>query len=1245
MPDEEIKDQLGKIKEEFKKLVEFLVGYYGYKESEDIRKLQNLFRGLKDWTRKPSGRPFVHPAKIISWKAKIKKSQLTENDHNAIAAAKLRLLEAIHEAIDSYYKTDGKNSDITFYIESAQRAGQYRLKVLVNGKDFVDIVRKIRKTEISSKPSQLSLIKYRQFLDQYLVQVREDNRYLDIKHLGIIPFRKNSIELDEAYIRLTATKDVPLFETSHLTKDIEWSSGFPIRLDRKIFRRKNSPLQPLQVEEIIRNAINEQEKSKRHMIFLGPPGSGKTTLLRYLARSVASSKAERWGLKSFVPVFADLSYYASSGSSSLIQYALDRAVQIIVDDREKNDTKEALKTAISECTNNSQVVDGRVIFLLDALDETGERKAQIVEEIERIRNRYCKAVIIVTSRITEYHQVPLSAFCPYLIEDLQIQQISDFVNKWFNVFAQQRDVTNSGKDSNDWANDRAVYLLKQIEESPRLNCIATSPLYLTFLILLATDLDAVLPQTRSDLYRQYFDKLLFSWEKRREQTHGQELTPLYDDLLEGFKEICWIVHRALYGDIKDTPTKSFVKKSIVGSITLNPNQVLDFWIKAGILIVAKDENHHELLLPRHLSFLEYGFACKLNQLWDDQGESNQVWKDIKMNLHNCYLYEPLMIFVGLLKHPADFFDRVAKLRGDLFHSNLIFLSVCANEIKYNPNNDNLLKALRKRLLDLWISKGRSNIYLEWQILSCLILVSTHTELKEILEIEPREEYRKNIIHLIADAEMKAAIPFLKERFEKESNFEVRLAVTGYINKIGNPKLSFSLLKQLSGDTKHSHKTSSIALSFSKLKDTRLAISGLCQLFENVAHVADKISIAQIFARVGENARAISLLEKLLPVTNDPKDKCQLIISIAWLGGIAKSISHLDDLFLSESNKGERTALIAEELAHCSEKLVIEYLNHLCEYKGERSNVSRIDKSNPILIVDEVFEVILTKGILKDSCFFGPFMSFPECFINFEHKDIIISFLSKIYKTEPELYIKKKIVEGIALLGYKESGISYLKKIMENETEINDKLQSASLIGKMGDTDVAILEIKKLYEKADNNIKLKIPRLIAELGYTEEAVSYFKKNLNDYNDPNTSLWQATEIANLGQEKLATKCLKQVYEKIIDLYSKSEAALKIGQWGEKKLAISYLKELHEKANDFKLKARIASYIAELGERELGISYLRNIYKSATSIESKVWIEGYIYSIIKGDYLFEDERTQWKLIRTSGSYHFSTSHISNG
>ena len=1236
MPDEEIKKQLWEIEAEFKKLMEFLERCRGYKESEDIKKLQNLFRGLKEWTRKPSGNLFVHPAKIINWKTKIRTSQLTENDHNAIAAAKLRLLEAIHEAIDSYYRTDGKNSDITFYIESAQRAGQYRLKVLINGEDFVDIVRKIRKTEISSKPSQLSLRKYRQLLDQYLVQVREDNRYLDIKHLGIIPFRENSIELDEAYIRLTATKDVPLSETSHLTKNIEWSSGVTNRLSPEIFRDNRNPLQSLQVEEIIGNAIDEQEKSKRHMIFLGPPGSGKTTLLRYLARSVASGKAEKWGLKSFVPFFADLSYYASSASPSLMQYALDRAVQIIVDDRQKNDIKEALKTAISECTDNSQAEDGRVIFLLDALDETGERKGQIVEEIERIRNKYCKAVIIVTSRITEYHQVPLSAFCPYLVEDLQIPQISDLVNKWFNVLAQQRDVMNSGKDSNDWANDRAVYLLKQIEKSLRLNRIATSPLYLTFLILLATDLDAVLPQTRSDLYRQYFDKLLLSWEKRRVQTHGQELPLLYDELFDGFKEICWIVHRALYGDIKGAPTKSFVKKSIVGSITLNPNQVLDFWIKAGIFIVARIENHPELILPRHLSFLEYGFACKLAQLWDDQGEGNEVWKDIKMNLHNRYLYEPLLIFVGLLKHPADFFDRVAKLRGDLCHRNLFFLSECANEIVDKLTNTSLLKALRKRLLDLWSSKSGFVIPLKREILRCLSLVSAHTELKKILESEPRKEYRENIIHLIANAEMKAAIPFLKERFDKESSFEVRLAVTDYINEIGCPKLSFSLLKQLSDDTKYSYMTERIAASFSKLKDTRLAVSGLCQLFENKDHVTDKIFMAEKIAEVGENARAISLLEKLLPVTNDPNDKCKLIISIAGLGGIDKSLSYLDDLFLSEPNKNATAAFIALTDAG-AEDLIIAYLNHLFESKAVKSNVSSLDKSDPILIVDEVVEFLLTKGILNDSFFFGPSLSFPKSLIDVKDKELLISYLTKIYKTESDLNIKKKIVEGIALLGDKGLAISYLKRIMEKETEIYDKLRSASLIGKIGDTNVAIVEIKKLYERADEDIKCMIPDLIAEIGNTEEAISYFTKNLNEYNNPYTRLMQATGIANLGQKALAVICLKQHYEEITNLHDKCSTAFQIGQWGEKKSAISYLKELYEKANDLHLKGRIALDLAKLEEEEVAISYLRRMYKSATSLGSKVDIEGYIFSILKGCYLFEDERTQWKLSRTSGRYQF--------
>ena len=636
-------------------------------------------------------------------------------------------------------------------------------------------------------------------------------------------------------------------------------------------------------------------------------------------------------------------------------YALDRAVKNIFDNRKKNGIKEVLQDAIQRCEENNQS-DGRLIFLLDALDETRDARSRVVEEIEDMRNQYEKAFFIVTSRIVNYREIPLTAFSPYLVEELGIDEITKFVKDWFVELARKKTKEEPGTEWDSWATERANFLINQVYKIPGIRHIATSPLYLTFLVLLASNPKATLPQTRADLYREYFDRLLFDWEKKHRPPFSAT------ELSEGFREISWIIHRSLYGNIKKTPTRDFVNNAITLSFTTNTAKVLDICIRAGIFIVVKDENQNEIILPRHLSFLEYGFARKLAYLWDNQEKSEDVWKDLEPNLHNTHLYEPLLLFVGSLEGPIDFLSKVLELtkEDDLFHSNLIFLSKAVNEVKHKLENKEIIQKLLSRLLDVW---GNPNDFLEpikINLLNCIGLIGGVQHLAIMFKDEADCSTRKEIVDLIVNIEGKAAIPLLEEFFYQESEFSLRRSIVEYISRLANKTLFISFIRMLFEKEPDANVRGELANSIGILVD-ETTMPLLKELYEKEPDANVRVEFANSIGILVDET-TMPILKELYEKEPDANVRGELAFSIGlWADETTMPI--LKELYEKEPDanvRGELAGYFGEEEY---KKLTFPILKELYEkepdanVKGELAfSISKAgNKNHAISLIKELFE--------------------------------------------------------------------------------------------------------------------------------------------------------------------------------------------------------------------------------------------------------------------------------------------------
>jgi len=359
------------------------------------------------------------------------------------------------------------------------------------------------------------------FLNDYLKRVELKHRYLDTRYVNrSLPLVDYPLELKETYIKLRATKDRSMLSATALTEETEKSSRGSERIVREngmARNMENEAAKPLFVEQILKRSLKENDMAERHMVFFGSPGSGKSTLLRYLALAIATNQFENLGMNGFVPIFIDLSEYARNKGGDLITFGLEMAVENIANQSTRKGIEHALRHCINQCETQSHR-KGKVLFLMDTLEETKVEKVDIVRQIEGIRNRYEKAVIIVTCRTIDYYESPLVGFKSYPIEKLKEEESLSFIRKWFVILGEKKAIEQPDIDWTTWANERTHTLIRKIRMISHLRVMATNPLYLTFLVLSESESSSDIPRTHANLLKEYVQELILKWEMKKDPT-------------------------------------------------------------------------------------------------------------------------------------------------------------------------------------------------------------------------------------------------------------------------------------------------------------------------------------------------------------------------------------------------------------------------------------------------------------------------------------------------------------------------------------------------------------------------------------------------------------------------------------------------------------------------------------------------------------------------------------------------------
>ena len=219
---------------------------------------------------------------------------------------------------------------------------------------------------------------------------------------------------------------------------------------------------------------------------------------------------------------------------------------------------------LNQLALDDKLEKGQALVLFDGLDEVfnPQLRQEIVTDIKRFSIQYPQVQIIVTSRWLGYKAEELNhaGFEHFMIQDLDKDQIEDFIQRWHDLAFENRDDKTQKQER----------LQKAIKESKAIRELAVNPLLLTMMAILNRTQE--LPRDRSKLYEKASEVLLHQWDfETKEGLIDPELKKyLYNIDLRDKRDILRLVASAMQAGEKGLAANLIYKEELEN--VLNKNQ-------------------------------------------------------------------------------------------------------------------------------------------------------------------------------------------------------------------------------------------------------------------------------------------------------------------------------------------------------------------------------------------------------------------------------------------------------------------------------------------------------------------------------------------------------------------------------------------------------------------------------------------------------------------------------------------------
>ncbi|MBD1810603.1 NACHT domain-containing protein [Microcoleus vaginatus DQ-U2] len=350
------------------------------------------------------------------------------------------------------------------------------------------------------------------------------------------------------------------------------------------------------------------------LMVLGKPGAGKTTLLQYIALNCDEIEFQ----PKLVPIFISLETLAENAKPpdeiDILGYIQNKYCC----------------SNVSEQELESLLNHGRLLFLLDGLDEVTEEKISVVNsQINNLVDLYSNNRFIVSCRkeFQAYQSKKFAHFGFCLVADFEKTQRDDFIKQGFDEVAVIAQPKRSVK-----AND----LIKKLDrpENQRILELADTPLLLHLICLIFQE-RGDLPSKRVELYREAIDLLLEKWNQFNERLYINVI-----ELKKALRRIAAITFEA---------GKSSFEESEISPIIANCPQTLSNTEVLSGLIVKKGWKQYAF---SHQTFQEYLIA-------EDCVSSQQCWRTLLVHLTETRWREIFFLAVEM-GNDTDLFLRLFK---------------------------------------------------------------------------------------------------------------------------------------------------------------------------------------------------------------------------------------------------------------------------------------------------------------------------------------------------------------------------------------------------------------------------------------------------------------------------------------------------------------------------------------------------------------------------------------------------------
>jgi hypothetical protein len=396
----------------------------------------------------------------------------------------------------------------------------------------------------------------------------------------------------------------------------------PTAFYRYDIKRLREEPQKLQQRKLRKGGLRlVKDPANKRLFILGKPGAGKTTFLKYLTIQAAKGNLER------TPIFVSLKEWADSGLP-LMDYLVRQF-------------------DICDFPDASQFVElvlrkGQGLVMFDGLDEVnqeGNQRAKMIDELRNFSNKYSNAQCLVTCRIaaTEY---TFDRFIYVELADFTDRQVEVFVRKWFKGERKKRALFDEAFHRSD---------------NHRLQELARTPLLLS-LLCLSFDATLEFPQRRVEIYEEALEALLKKWDTTRSIQRGE----IYRGLSLGRKRQMFArIAAKSFQEGKYFLSQAELSKQIVGYLRQLPQSVEEDIDGESVLRAIEaqhgifTERAHKIYSFSHLTFQEY-FTAK-------QIVSDTTGKALSDLLVTDHLIDPtwrevILLTVSLLDNADDFFS-------------------------------------------------------------------------------------------------------------------------------------------------------------------------------------------------------------------------------------------------------------------------------------------------------------------------------------------------------------------------------------------------------------------------------------------------------------------------------------------------------------------------------------------------------------------------------------------------------------